>query len=172
MRLLLCRECKTLEEIPDYEGPVELDHLLNELVRRHNEKDAQYPEDKKPHDGPVATLMKVENRDWELHRGAILERMRSKDQGFGEPWIQEAHNTYKEDAHRCWIAHRKPGRDDTLDCPDYRSDNRRIGRPTPEGRKVVKELYKLKVKDPHICDWCPYETTVQTRKNWDAGLYK
>lgn len=162
MRLLLCRPCATLEELPDYEGPPEYDRLLNELVQRHRQIDPVV------HDGErVANLMHVEDRDWEQNRGAILDRMRSKDQGFGEPWIHEAHNTYKEDALACFSRHGRPKEG----CIDYWDSSKRIGRPTPEGRAVLRTLHKLGDKDPHICAWCPVHTYVTTEKQWRAGLY-
>lgn len=164
MRLLLCRKCRTLEELPDYDGPPEYDRTLEHLVQEHNKKGFE------EHQGNVATLMKVEDRDWEHNREAILQRMRgtSSDGGFGEPWIKEAHNTYREDALRCFSNHGRPKEG----CIDYWSDTKRIGRPTPEGRAVVKNLYKLGERDPHLCQWCPVHTYVQTQVNWKKGLYK
>jgi hypothetical protein len=162
MRLLLCRHCRTLEELADYEGPPEYDRLLEELVNRHNKLDAR------AHEGNVATLMHVENRDWEMHRDSILERMRSKDEGFGEPWIKDAMDTYKEDALKCYSRHGRP----KDGCGDYWSDSKRIGRPTPEGRAVLKTMYKLGERDPHLCQFCPVHTFVQTEINWTRGLYK
>jgi len=164
VRLLCCRKCKTLEELPDFSGRHEDDRLLNELVRRHNAQDFTGHQD-----GAVATLMHIEDRHWDLYRDQIIAKINeaAKQTGF-DGWFYEAHNTYKEDALRCYSQHHRPKQG----CIDYWDDSKRIGRPTSEGRKVVKSLYKLGERDPHLCQWCPVHTFVQTEVNWKAGLYK
>lgn len=165
MRLLLCRHCKSLEELPDYDGPPENDRLLEELVRHHRAIDNA------AHEGNVATLMKVENRDWEKNKSAILNQLKAptKDGGFGEPWIQDSHNTYLDDALKCFRRHHRP----TEGCIDYRDPSKLIGRPTKEGRKAAKQQYKAEeASGVSVCSWCPVHTWVQTQKRFQAGLYK
>jgi hypothetical protein len=167
MRLLLCRVCKTLEELPDYTGDANDDRTLNELVRRHNVLSLEDHQ----RDG-VASLMHVEDRDWELHRGPILDKMKQKSDefgGFGEPWIKDAQNTYMEDAMKCYRQHGRPQEG----CTDWWSESKRIGRPTAEGRAVVesKDFRKLGQLDPHLCQWCPVASYVRTQVNLKRGAY-
>jgi len=168
MRLLYCAHCRTLEEVPDYHGEEEPDPLIEELVRQHNVRDPM------AHGGASLTrspmrVAVVEDKDWEHHREAIIKRLNEsmKEVGFA-PWVNEAMNTYAEDALKCYSVHHRPKEG----CIDYWSDTKRIGRPTLEGRKAVKEGYRIGEQDPHLCQWCPVHSFVQTQKNWKAGLYK
>ncbi|WP_159402754.1 hypothetical protein [Streptomyces sp. RTd22] len=39
IRLLLCKDCGSMEELPDYEGDPRQDFLLDTLVKRHRNPD-------------------------------------------------------------------------------------------------------------------------------------
>ena len=169
VRLLFCTACRTLEEIADYplNDPPELDVLLEELVMRHNMRDWRAH-------GAGATLplslMRVSEEDWSKNRAEIIKGINEQHQQSAglEGYIVDSMNTFKEDAMLCYNRHHRPPEG----CPDYWSDEKRIGRPTPEGRAVVAESYKLGKNDPHICGYCPVHTFVTTQIRFKRGMYK
>lgn len=177
MRLLFCDFCKTLEEIPDYEGSAKIDPLVEELVRRHNERDPMAHGGRDIHHSPMR-LVKIEpdgprtsDEVWEKDREEILKRLNMENKKVGmSAWVYEAMNTYAEDALTCYKRHHRP--DEGSPCIDYWSDSKRIGRPTAIGKQVLKEAPKTGVADPHLCQWCPYYTVVQTNVRWKAGMYR
>lgn len=166
MRLLLCKCCKTLEQIEDFDGHPSEDRLLEELVRRHNERDPM------AHGGEATlplSLMHVSEKDWFENREQIIERINEEHKATGfDGWVYEAMNTYLDDAMKCYNQHGRPKQG----CIDWWADSKRIGRPTAEGRQAVKDQYKLGERDPHICSSCPVASWVMTEQNAQAGLYK
>lgn len=170
MRLLFCNHCKSLEEIPDYDGDAEVDPLIEEVVRQHNVRAPM------EHGGANLTaspmrIAVVDDLEWAMDREKIIKQINESNKKVGfDAWVSEAHNTYGEDALKCWHAHREPG--EGKPCIDYWSDSKRIGRPTAEGRVVLKENPKLSTDDPHLCQWCPYYTHVMTEVRHKKGMYK
>lgn len=166
MRLLICNFCKTIEEVPDYEGGDSVDPLVEELVRRHNEKDAM------AHGGPALNPMRigvVDDHEWQHNRANVMATINVENKKVGfDAWAYEAMSTYADDALKCYRAHHRP----TGACIDWWADSKRIGRPTELGRKVLKDQQKLGAGDPHLCQFCPVASFVQTEMNHRAGLYK
>jgi hypothetical protein len=89
-----------------------------------------------------------------------------------DPWVGEAFNTFAEDALKCYSQHKRPDYGAGKPCIDYRSESKRIGRPTSEGKAVLRDNPKLGVSDPHLCDYCPYHSTVVTEVRHRKGMYK
>jgi hypothetical protein len=168
VRLLLCKVCTSIDEIPDYSGKDEVDPLVEAVLLKHTEKDPM------GHGSATLThtpfiLRKVNEWEWATEREAIIVKLNeeAKTTGF-DGWAYESHNQYLEDAMKCYRQHHRP----VDSCSDYWSDSKRIGRPTPEGRAVVKDQYKLGEGDPHLCQWCPYHSQVTTERRFREGLYK
>lgn len=161
MRLLLCHRCATLEELPDFDGHPTNDVFLEDMVRRHNHEQIVIPDEFK--------VIRIDTNDWLLHRDEIIKKINqeAKTTGF-DGWVYEAVSTYKEDALKCYSRHSRP----TQGCIDYWSDSKRIGRPTDIGRAAVKDQYKLGETDPHLCQFCPVHSFVQTEQRYKKGLYK
>lgn len=173
MRLLVCRECKTVDELPDYEGPVEGDTVLSFFVDEHNLR--------RHHGDYAANLVSVTDPvlldAWKnpLQRLEILQqiewkmgvKLHDEDLGFGGEYYA-TRSTYMEDAAKCFAAHRRP----VDGCIDWKSDSKLLQHPTPEGQAWSREHYKLNSKMPHLCDFCVVKTGVQTQVFAKKGLYK
>jgi hypothetical protein len=109
----------------------------------------------------------VDDLEWAHAREKILKQINESNKKVGfDAWVSESHNTYLEDAMKCYNRHRRPEH-----CIDFMSDSKRIGRPTAVGRLALKENRKQAAGDPHLCDWCPCKSGVQTELNKRAGLY-
>lgn len=170
MRLMYCDVCKTLDEIPNYDGAMEVDPLVEEVVMKHNKRDA------KRHgwgEGKLKMrLVEVDDLQYAQNKDAVLKKLKEQGNAVGEnwQWLGEAHNTFSDDAMACWNQHRQPK--EGSPCIDYMSDAKRIGRPTEEGKEAVRANYKLGQTDPHLCQWCPYHSTVITNIRARKGMYK
>ena len=170
MRLLHCNVCHTVDEIPDYSGGDEVDPLVEKVVLEHNRRDPMGHAGKHLTTLPMR-LAQVDDLEYAMGKDDVLKKLMEENVAAGfEPWVGEAHNTYLEDANKCWKQHRQPK--EGSPCIDYMSDSKRIGRPTPEGRHVLKEAPKIGVTDPHLCNWCPYHTVVMTEIRHRKGMYK
>ena len=178
-RLLVCRECRTIETLPLYDGPPELeaqDPILDGLVRRHVQahgdiqadgaallvasEDPCNCDEKTTVDlkGTVTGRSRMRGRHtfWEGHRDDILKNLKERWTGF-DPEFYATKDTYIEDAGYCFNAHRRP---QGTDCIDWHSDRKRL---TPAGWKG-QEVY--------LCDFCPVSTAVETARRWAKGWYR
>ena len=181
MRLLFCDLCHTLEEVPDYEGEDPVDPLVEGLVRKHNERDPMGHAGRDVQRSPMR-LVKIEpdpnrmlssDEVWETDRENVLKQLNDENKKVGfSSWAYEAMNSYAEDALICYRRHDRPDLGNGKPCIDYLSDSKRIGRPTDIGKKVLKEAPKMGTSDPHLCQWCPYYSTVMTQVRWKAGMYR
>jgi hypothetical protein len=165
-RLLVCRECMTIEQLPLYDGPPALeasDPILDNLVRRHVQKHGDIKPDN------AALLVAGEEKCncqkcrgsgptfWEAHRTEVLSGLKERWTGFHPEWYATK-DTYREDAMRCFNIHRRP---QGTDCIDYRDDGRKLsGRDWPQDKAV------------YLCDFCPVKTAVDTAIRHAAGMYK
>jgi len=167
LRLLRCFVCKTWEELPDHEGPAETDILLEVTLENH-----VFPSGE-PHVGkmfkiPVSSWANVE------HRKAILDDLAKggsagldaldPDKSFYDTKMQ-----FAEDAMNCWRSRLSP----KDGCGDYKSESKRILPKTSKERKELglpapKEAEGRKI---YICNFCPIESVVQTRRHQILGLY-
>lgn len=180
-RLLVCRECRTIEQLPLYDGPKELeaqDPLLDRVVRRH----VQLHGDIKPE---VAALL-VASEDpcncgektrvdvngarlpghlqiqghhtfWEGHRDEVLKGLGERWTGF-HPEYYATKDTFQEDAMRCYNIHRRP---QGTDCIDWMDSGRKL---TPDNWPQEKSVY--------LCHFCPVASAVATAQRHARGMYK
>lgn len=165
MRLLLCHDCRTLEELPDFDGPPAADVLLKELAERH-----RFPDD----DRHRGQLLKIEAEDWKdkTRREAIIEEVWKKAGYTGmEPEFYATKNTFQEDAAKCFDRHRRP----KDGCPDYCDPSKKLGNSTltTEERNIAKaEGFKPRGA-VYLCYFCPVQANyVQKKKFEAAGLYR
>ena len=172
MRLLHCNVCKTVEEIPDYTGSEDVDPLVEKVVMEHNRRDPMGHGGKDLKVLPMR-LAVVDDLEYAMSRDEVMKRLleEGKKAGF-DPWVGEAMNTFSEDALKCYSQHRRPDYAAGKPCIDYMSAAKRIGRPTAEGQQIIKDQPKLGKTDPHLCDWCPYHSTVITEIRARKGMYK
>jgi len=164
-RLLVCRECKTIETLPLFDGPKELeaqDPVLGQVVARHVQKHGDVKMDS------AALLVASEDACscpkekllgfhtfWEGHRDDVLKGLQERWTGF-HPEFYATHDTYKEDALRCYSRHNRPK---GADCIDYHDDSKRVTPSTWKGREVW------------LCEFCPVNSAVETAKNLKAHAY-
>lgn len=168
MRLLTCKACRSIEELPDYDGKNEVDPYVEGLIEKHTKKDPMAHGGERLHYSPFM-LRTVDEIEWALHREQIIDKLNeeAKTTGF-DGWAYESMNTYADDAMKCYSQHGRPKQG----CRDYWSDEKRIGRPTELGKAVLKEAPKLGEGDPHLCQWCPVHTWVTTEVRFKKGMYK
>jgi hypothetical protein len=150
VRILICRECKTLEVLPDFTGPAERDDTLIALHSRHTLDDGR------PH---VCDLGRVEESVWndpskrQAVEGKIREAAGGGDTGLGALYYQ-TRDTFREDAMTCWAQHNR-----VRLCGDYKSDRKLLVPDTKAERKEAG-IGKYKSKT-YLCDFCPVRSTVQ-----------
>jgi len=181
-RLLVCRECQTIEELPLYDGPPELEHqdpVLDNVVRRHVQRHGDLRADgaallvasEDPclceEKGQVIhlgtggrshgrTSVLGRHTFWEGHKDDVLKGLKERWTGF-HPEFYATKDTYAEDALRCYKAHRRPK---GTDCIDWHSDTKRLTPAEWKGREV------------YLCDFCPVASTVMTEIRHRRGAYK
>lgn len=178
MRLLYCRTCATipgrlppLTEIPDlgYELPEgQPDPLVQHVIEEHTRMDPLGHGGSQMRDSPFR-LMQVSDEEWNDDKEGVIKVLNAENKKVGfDAWVYESVNTYAEDALRCYRDHHRPAEG----CIDWWDESKRIGRPTEEGRSAVADQYKLGERDPHLCQYCPVASWVQTQVNFRQGLYK
>lgn len=152
MRLLVCLDCKSIEELPDFEGKPEDDVLLEHLL--NNNHAGATPE---PH---LGNLIGVEDRHWKdkTKRDEILRQIKEGTRGIAEldADFYDTKNTFQEDAMRCFKAHQRP----QDGCPDYKDESKRLGNPMKDSPQKV-----------YICDFCVVKSTVQQKVFEKRGMY-
>lgn len=163
-RLLHCFVCDSLEELPPYEGPPEMDHLLEAVAERH-----AFPSGER-HKGQ---LYVVPVRVWTdtPTRKNVIEQIK----GGGSKGIAEidsdfyvSRSTFMEDAMTCYRKHNKP----KDGCGDWHKDDKRIVPQTHKERKDAGMERPETAPGPktYICDFCPVAVGVAQRKRKLLGL--
>ena len=159
IRLLVCRTCKTAEEIPDFEGRPEDDVLLQISVERH-----QKPT---PH---VGLLFKFPVKYWMRKdvKESIMKQINDGSSGldvFGTNFY-ETKSTFMEDAMKCYDIHLQP----KGQCSDYKSE-RKVLKPGTEIDRKKEGLGESKAAKVYLCDFCPVKSYNMKRHNESKGLY-
>ena len=118
IRLLYCYNCKTIEELPDFEGNPDDDVFLELSIEKHNSAGI-------PHTG---FLSKIGVKTWsqEKFRKEIIKNLRNRVGGGLadlDPDYYTTKATFYEDAMKCFADHLRPKEG----CPDWK-DSKKIGR--------------------------------------------
>jgi uncharacterized protein YlaI len=156
LRLLICRDCRTIEELPDFDGPPEHDVLLDHLTEAH-----VYPNGEK-HFGNLAVVPADQWRDPSMQQ-AIVKQISSRTTGL-ESEFYATKNTYEEDALKCFKAHHRP----KGSCGEFKDERKRLGNP----HKELAANWRNHPFKVYLCDFCPVKTWVDTQERAQAGLYK
>lgn len=175
VRLLVCNECHTVDEIPDYVGDPEGDELLQHAVGQHQHGDNLTSIGGR-NEGEVLTgdrvLARVERKHWSNAdtRQQILAQLGAGRTGF-EQSFYDTRNTFEEDAGRCFNRHGRP----TGGCIDWKDKSKRVGNGilTEEEKSLLDKTGKpLRMnRAVFLCDFCPVSTYVQTEKFKKSGAY-
>jgi len=162
IRLLACTVCKTIEELPDFQGlRAEEDHLLNRLVEKHGP----------PENRHFGQLFTVNQEHWQTEHikvqiaQQIAQKMNGGETGLGSEYY-DVKNTFTEDAMACFKAHQR-----NPDCNDYKSDSKRLTPGTAADRKAAGLPEYHTAHDRYLCDFCPVQSLVDQKARWKAGLY-
>lgn len=194
MRLLICLDCKTIEPLPNYDGPLEralvpapdgtlqpaevppmgadtvLDHLSSPHARRE-------------HRGNLVT---VEDEEWDDNSKRV-EIIKQIEAGLNEGVAGLGADAYAlkdtltEDAVKCFNRHGRPEK-----CIDWHTRSKLLGNSllSDDEKKAAKEASRavaaLAKKSPrgrqgptkrYLCDFCPVATKVQQAMFDKKGLY-
>jgi hypothetical protein len=160
IRLLICRTCKTAEELPDFEGPAEHDTLLNILVEAH-----QKPE---PH---IGLVFKFPVKYWSRKdvKESIMKQIQEGSSGldvFGTNFY-DTKSTFGEDAMKCFNVHMRP----SAGCSDYKSDRKLLKAGTDKERRDAG-LDTSAAPKVYLCDFCPAKMHYQKKSFDSKGLFK
>lgn len=164
VRILVCHVCQSVEELPDYDGPVEYDQLLDYKVAPH-----AFPSGT-PHKG---LLVRVPTKKWQSQdfRDAFvdqIETMVGAGHGDGVPGLAyDLKSNFKQDAMQCWKEHRR-----VADCGDYQSKSKALYADTKAERKEAGMDISLSARPKHfLCDYCPVQSIVDQKKRAVAKMY-
>ena len=158
VRLVVCPVCKSIEEIPDFEGPIQYDTLLDVTASRH-----EYAYEK-PH--PGLRMFNIEAAHWNdsNKRKQIIDELKKEvSDGLGDEFYA-VKETFKEDAQKCWKAHNR-----TKNCADFKSDSKRIQPATNAERKNLG-LAPMQ-SNRFVCEFCPMQSIMMQRMRAGRGDY-
>ena len=166
IRLLYCYNCKTIEELPDYEGHPDDDILLQVLVDKHESAGI-------PHSGFLSKIgIKLYSRP-EVKK-QIIKNLRNRVGGGLadiDPDYYTTKATFGDDAMKCFNLHLRP----QTGCPDYKSEKKRlIPKGTDDIRKDLglESAAKSGSTKVYLCDFCPAKAFVVEQNRKQAGLYQ
>lgn len=161
IRLLVCRTCKSIEELPPFSGRPEDDVLLRISVDRHG---AEH----------IGVLYNVSALHWnsETMRAAIKDQITKGSSGldvFGTNFYS-TRMTFADDAMECWGKHMRP----QGQCPDFRSEKKRLLPDTKGERKEagLESPTKSSATRVYLCDFCPVRVYNERKAREEKGLYK
>jgi hypothetical protein len=168
IRLLSCLQCKTLEELPDYEGHPDGDVLLADTIERHHT-------DRATGTKHIGNLIKIPKAAWDVksEREQILDQIREALNG-GETGLGRSFyalkNNYQDDAMKCFKQHsRNP------QCGDYMSKSKQLGA-AEDVKEAWSDAGKKRPKDfgpkQFLCQFCPVHSMAVSALREKKGLYK
>lgn len=166
IRLLYCYVCKTIEELPDFEGNPDDDVLLQVLIEKHESAGI-------PHTGFLSKIgVKLYSRP-EV-RKQVIENLRNRVGGGLadiDPDYYTTKATFGEDAMKCFNLHLRP----VQGCYEYKDEKKRL---IPKGTDDIrKELgldtaAKSASTKVYLCDFCPAKTYVVEQNRKKLGMYE
>jgi hypothetical protein len=149
IRLLFCETCNSIEELPDFDGPVQYDTLLEIAASRHRTPSGD------PH---IGKLFDVDVAMWaeDSVRRQIIEQIKGKgSKGLAEfdATFYDTRSTFHEDALKCYQDHLRP----KGACPDWMSDKKILLPDTKAERKAEGLASPSSAPGPKVrlCDFCP-----------------
>jgi hypothetical protein len=161
VRLLFCHDDRSVDQIPDFDGPPEYDYYLEYRVQQH-----RFPNGE-PHRG---ILGRCDNNETAIQ--AAIDQMAShvtagEGAGLGQP-MYDLRDNYKSEAMQCWKQHNR-----TADCGDYRSDAKRLYADTKADRRAEHMPVSPNERpNAWLCDFCVVHSLVQQKQRKAKGLDK
>lgn len=164
IRIFYCWNCKTIDELPDFQGRPEDDDLLAILVERHQSAGV-------PHS---CTPLRVGVKLWSVERirNEIIKQIRSGTNGGLDeldPDYYATRSMFYEDAMTCYAKHLRPKEG----CPDWKDSSKRLIPKTDELRKYagLESAAKSAGTKVYLCDFCPVKSHYVTKMRDAAGMY-
>lgn len=167
VRLLICAVCKSVEELPPYEGPQERDDTGNYKVSFHRFPSGNYH---------PFTVGDVQASAWanKGNRTAILQEISRHVEGLGEAGLgaefYDVKANFGEDAIACWKRHGRPGSQHKNSCEDYKHDRMRL-LPDTRAERKAEGLNPKSRPNTFLCQFCPYHRVVEDRVRAAQGYY-
>lgn len=160
IRLLRCDVCRSLEEIPDFDGPPDYDVILQVTLSRHKHPSGE------PH---VGRLIDVPEKAWNIPplREALLRQIHEGSRGLNEfdPAYYDVQDTFREDALLCYSQHLRPKEG----CPDWHADNKRL-MPDTKGDRKELGLSPKGMPVIFLCSFCPVRSYMERKSNEEQGI--
>lgn len=160
IRLLHCKDCRTIDVIPDFDGPPEYDTLLEIALSKHETGGYRH----------IGKLYDVEERVWKLEnmRRALIEQIKgggSSGLATFDSSFYDVRDQFAEDAMSCYQAHLSP----KGACPDWKSDRKMLLPDTKAERKEVGLDAPRKGTAPvqYLCQHCPVNAYMERKSRGD-----
>lgn len=158
-RLLVCRTCKTIDELPSADqDPSNV--LLDITVERHGEDH-------------IGVLYNVPAVVWmsEKMRPQIIEQIQGGGSSGLDVFGTQFYATkmqFADDAMVCYGQHNRP----QGQCPDYKSEKKVLKPGTAKARADAGLSSTPTGPKIYLCDFCPVKSFNMTKHNESKGLYK
>lgn len=167
IRILICFDCKTIDEVPDFDGPSQYDYLLQKVIDdKHTD-----PVTGTPHRGDLGRVPVKVWADRDAQKRMIKQYF-TGSAGLGEfdESFYDTRSVFYEDAMQCYSAHLRP----SGQCPDYLSDKKILLPDTKAERKELGLPSPSKAPGPknYLCFFCPVHVFNQRKAREQKGLYK
>jgi hypothetical protein len=143
------RTDSTMIRMHDYEGPADYDMELQEVIRKHKERNSHIdPDDFR------GLMFSCDQETWDK----LGDETQVRRELMKNEWdVREVRNDLKVDAVKCFERHNRPSQG----CPDYEDDSKIIGRKIgvpPEHRQ-------------YLCHYCPAQEYVTHQLRLKKGMY-
>jgi hypothetical protein len=173
INLLVCKQCKTIQEIPYTKtgkslGEGRYDQSDNPFISSYIGEC-----ERAGHFGVLTDCLTVAWMGNPQLKESILAQIKEQILGGGSKGLDvfgtnfyNVKATYTEDAMNCYNLHLRP----QGQCADYKSDKKVLKPDTAKERlDAGLEAGKTKI---HLCDFCPVKMYNQKRAYTERGLYK
>jgi hypothetical protein len=158
MRVLFCDTCRTIEELPDWEGHPDDDPYLPAVAGRHGPS----------HTGPGLFRLPIGLWLMEDSKKSIIEQVKGGGKGLAQfdPSFYDTQNTFKEDAAKCYSLHLRP----VGACPDWQSKRKELLPDTKAERKDAGVSLRPTGPKVWLCSYCVVRNFYERKVNEQRGL--
>lgn len=166
IRVLVCSDCKTMEELPDFEGHPDDDTLLKISIEKH-----VWPTGTEH----LGSMFKVPLKYWgnpKVKDGIVKQIQAGMSGGLDdvEAGWYDSKSTFQQDAMSCFQKHLRPvGR-----CGDWKTESKKLVPKISAERKDAGMDAPGKNGAPttYLCQFCPVATFMHTKARETRGMYK
>ena len=173
INLLVCKQCKTIQEVPYWKGGKSLGEGKYDQTDNPWLPGAIGSCERQGHFGVLTDVMTVAWMGNKAIKEKILEQIKEQILGGGSKGLDvfgtnfyDVKETYSSDAMSCYALHNRP----VGQCSDYKSE-RKILKPNTEKERQEIGLAASKTKI-YLCDFCPVKMYNQKKAYTEKGLYK